>query len=69
MTRKKTIQQLIDTIEVKVKNIDSIDTSIEDTLKDYEETIRLSKNLLDQLNQKQEKFKVLQKQCDDILND
>ena len=60
MTRKKTIQQLIDTIEVKVKNIDSIDTSIEDTLKDYEETIRLSKNLLDQLNQKQEKFKVLQ---------
>ncbi len=69
MARKKTIQQLIDTIELKVKNIDSIDTSIEDTLKDYEETIRLSKNLLDQLNQKQEKFKVLKKQCDDILND
>ncbi len=69
MARKKTIQQLIDTIEEKVKNIDSIDTSIELTLKEYEETIRLSKNLLDQLNQQQEKFKVLQKQCDDITND
>ena len=69
MARKKTVQQLIDTIEEKVKNIDSIDASIESTLKEYEETIRLSKNLLDQLNQQQEKFKVLQKQCDDIIND
>ena len=49
-TPKKTINSLLESLETLVKDVDNIDTSLEDTLTKYEKTISISKELLTLLN-------------------
>ena len=39
---KKTINSLLESLETLVKDVDNIDTSLEDTLTKYEKTISIS---------------------------
>ena len=65
---KKTIKSLLESLEILVKDVDNIDTSLEDTLTKYEQTIAISKELLTLLNTQKETYTVLKQQHDDLLS-
>tara|TARA_B100001175_G_C19514728_1_gene646530 strand:- start:604 stop:819 length:216 start_codon:yes stop_codon:yes gene_type:complete len=65
---KKTINSLLESLETLVKDVDNIDTSLEDTLTKYEKTISISKELLTLLNKQKETYTVLKQKHDDLLS-
>tara|TARA_B100000427_G_scaffold7616_1_gene6918 strand:+ start:13990 stop:14205 length:216 start_codon:yes stop_codon:yes gene_type:complete len=65
---KKTIKSLLESLEILVKDVDNIDTSLEDTLTKYEQTIAISKELLTLLNTQKETYTVLKQKHDDLLS-
>ena len=67
-TPKKTINSLLESLETLVKDVDNIDTSLEDTLTKYEKTISISKELLILLNKQKETYTVLKQKHDDLLS-
>ena len=67
-TPKKTINSLLESLETLVKDVDNIDTSLEDTLTKYEKTISISKELLTLLNKQKETYTVLKQKRDDLLS-
>ncbi len=67
-TPKKTINSLLESLETLVKDVDNIDTSLEDTLTKYEKTIYISKELLTLLNKQKETYTFLKKKHDDLLS-
>ena len=67
MPAKKTLQDLIKKVEKTVEKVDTVDSSLEDTLNAYQQTIGHAKELMDMLNKQKEKFIVLQKQAHDII--
>ncbi|MBA95519.1 MAG: hypothetical protein CMP21_07325 [Rickettsiales bacterium] len=67
-TPKKTINSLLESLETLVKDVDNIDTSLEDTLTKYEKTISISKELLTLLNKQKETYTVLKQKHDDLLS-
>ena len=65
---KKTINSLLESLETLVKDVDNIDTSLEDTLTKYEKTISISKELLTLLNKQKETYTVLKQKHNDLLS-
>ena len=65
---KKTINSLLESLETLVKDVDNIDTSLEETLTKYEKTISISKELLTLLNKQKETYTVLKQKHDDLLS-
>ena len=59
---------LLESLEGLVHTVDTIDTSLEDTLVHYEKTIAISKELLTLLNKQKESYAILKQQHDDLLN-
>jgi exonuclease VII small subunit len=67
MPTKKTLQNLIEKVESTVEKVDSVETSLEDTLSAYQKTIGHTKDIVDLLNKQKDKFTVLQKQANELL--
>ena len=67
MPKKNTIESLMTKLENETKHIESLNTNLEDTLKCYEKTILLSKQLLKQVNQHKTSFELLKKQSDSLF--
>jgi len=65
---QKNIKTLLESLEGLVHTVDTIDTSLEDTLVHYEKTIAISKELLTLLNKQKESYAILKQQHDDLLN-
>ena len=65
---KKTIKVLLESLESLVEEVDTIDSSLEDTLSKYEKTIAISKELLQLLDKQKDTYTVLKQQHDALLN-
>ena len=65
---KKSIDTLLHTLEETLQSIDHVDSSLEDTLKTYEKSIKLSQDLLAMLDRQKETYTVLKTQADDLIN-
>ena len=67
MKRKKTINDLVKQLEDDIHQIEQIDTSLEDTLDIYKQTIETSKELLTLLNKNKKTFHVLKNKADSLM--
>tara|TARA_Y200000002_G_scaffold360213_1_gene345296 strand:+ start:17 stop:226 length:210 start_codon:yes stop_codon:yes gene_type:complete len=67
MPEKKSLESLINKVETIVENVDSIDSSLDETMNAYKKTIGYTKDILDMLNKQKEKFTVLQKEAHELL--
>ena len=65
---KKTIKSLLESLEKRVNDVDTVNTSLEDTLTQYEQTIAISKELLTLLNKQKDAYSVLKQKHDDLLS-
>ena len=67
MPEKKSLDSLINKVETIVENVDSVDSSLDETMNAYKKTIEYTKDILDMLNKQKEKFTVLQKEAHELL--
>tara|TARA_B100001094_G_C17490657_1_gene466337 strand:+ start:87 stop:296 length:210 start_codon:yes stop_codon:yes gene_type:complete len=67
MPEKKSLDSLINKVETIVENVDSVDSSLDETMNAYKKTIGYTKDILDMLNKQKEKFTVLQKEAHELL--
>ena len=59
MPKKKSIDDLIQTLEKEAHALEHMEDSLETTLKRYEKTISLSQELLSRIDQQQKAFELL----------
>lgn len=67
MPEKKSLDSLINKVETIVENVDSVDSSLDETMDAYKQTITYTKDILQLLNKQKDKFTVLQKEAHELF--
>ena len=67
MPEKKSLDSLINKVETIVENVDSVDSSLDETMDAYKQTITYTKDIIQLLNKQKDKFTVLQKEAHELF--
>ena len=67
MSEKKSLDSLIQDVETIVENVDTVESSLEETMDAYKQTIVHTQDILKMLHKQKEKFTVLQKQANELF--
>ena len=67
MPKKQSIESLMQKLEEESLSIESMENSLEDTLKRYEKTIKLSRELLSKIQQQKKSFDSLTKEAEQLI--
>lgn len=67
MPEKKSLDSLIQDVETIVEKVDTVDSSLDETMDAYKQTITYTKDILQLLNKQKDKFTVLQKEAHELF--
>lgn len=67
MPEKKSLDSLIQDVETIVEKVDTVDSSLDETMDAYKQTITYTKDILQLLNKQKDKFNVLQKEAHELF--